>query len=245
MGNPGLGNASASWLEEMKDVIREYVPPPPAEEEWDLEIDEIVKTVKKKKNWSAPGPDKISNYWWKHAEALHHGVMLCFKYISKLQGDFPAWFTGGKTTLIPKPGVVSSDNQRPITCLNTVSKWFTACLLRPMDQHLDVYGLMEAEQRGAKEGCSGITDNLLVDRMVNQDCHRGRRNLSMAWIDVTKAYDSVDHEWLSEMMSIHRFPRWLARVVTKLSKAWNTKIVTRTKLGMEISEIIQFRRGLP
>ena len=66
--------------------------------------------------------------------------MLCFKYISKLQGDFPAWFTGGKTTLIPKPGVVSSDNQRPITCLNTVYKWFTACLLRPMDQHLDVYG---------------------------------------------------------------------------------------------------------
>lgn len=62
---------------------------------------------------------------------------------------------------------------------------------------------------------------------------------------MTKAYDSVDHEWLSEMMSIHRFPRWLARVVTKLSKAWNTMIVTRTKLGMEISEIIQFRRGLP
>ena len=28
-----------------------------------------------------------------------------------------------------------------------------------MDQHLDVYGLMEAEQRGAKEGCSGTTDN--------------------------------------------------------------------------------------
>ena len=138
---PGSGNASASWLEEMKDVIREHVPPP-AEEEWDLEIDEVVKTVKKKKNWSAPGPDKISSYWWKHAEALHHGVMLCFKYISKLQGDFPAWFTGGKTTLIPKPGVVSSDNQRPITCLNTVYKWFTACLFRPMDQHLDVYGLI-------------------------------------------------------------------------------------------------------
>ena len=63
-----------------------------------------------------------------------------------------------------------------------------------MDQHLDVYGLMEAEQRGAKEGCSGTTDNLLIERMVTQDCHRGRRNLSMAWVDVTKAYGSVDHE---------------------------------------------------
>ena len=77
--------------------------PLPAEEEWDVEVDEVVKTVEKKKNWSAPGPDTISNYWWKHAEALHHRVMHCFKYISTLQGDFPAGFTGGKTTLIPKP----------------------------------------------------------------------------------------------------------------------------------------------
>ena len=58
---PGTGDASASWLEEMKEVIREHVPLP-AEEEWDLQVDEVVKTVKKKKNWSAPGPDKISNY---------------------------------------------------------------------------------------------------------------------------------------------------------------------------------------
>ena len=225
-------------------MISEHVPLP-AEEEWNLEVDEVVNTLKKKKNWSAPGRDKISNYWWKHAEALHHGVMHCFKYISKLQGYFPAWFTGGTTTLIPKPGVVSSDNQRQIPCLNIVYKWFTACFLRPMDQHLDVYGLMEVEQRRAKERCSGTKDNLLIEWMVTQDCHRGRRNLSMALVDVTKAYGSVDHEWLSEMMSIHKFPRWLAREVTKLAKAWNTRIVTRTKLGMEMSETIKFRRGLP
>ena len=82
---PSTGDASASWREEMKDVISEHVPLP-AEEQWDLEVDEVVKTMKKKKNWSAPGPDKISNYWWKHAEALHHGVMHSFRYISKLQG---------------------------------------------------------------------------------------------------------------------------------------------------------------
>ena len=65
-----------------------------------------------------------------------------------------------------------------------------------MDHHLETYALMEGEQRGAKKGCSGTIDNLLIDRMVTQDCHRVRRNLSMAWIDVKKAYDSVDHEWL-------------------------------------------------
>ena len=38
--------------------------------------------------------------------------------------DIPWWFTGGKTLLIPKPGQFSSENQRSITCLNTIYKWF-------------------------------------------------------------------------------------------------------------------------
>ena len=36
----------------------------------------------------------------------------------------------------------------------------------------------------------------MIDRMVTMDCHREKRNLCMAWVDVKKAYDSVDHKWL-------------------------------------------------
>ena len=39
--------------------------------------------------------------------------------------------------------------------------------------------------------------------MVCEDAQRGKRNLSMAWIDVVKTYDSVDHGWLSEMFTLH------------------------------------------
>ena len=95
-----------------------------------------------------------------------------------------------------------------------------------MDEHLEEYGLMEVEQRGAKEGCSGTTNNLFIDRMVTQDCHRGRRNLSLAWVDVSKAHDSVDHTWLCEIMALHRFPAWLGKIVTKLCASWNTKTDT-------------------
>ena len=30
---------------------------------------------------------------------------------------------------------------------------------------------------------------IMIDKMVIQDCHRGNRNLSMARVDVKKAYD--------------------------------------------------------
>ena len=103
-------------------------------------------------------------------------------------------FTEGKTSLLPKPGDFTSENQRPITCLNTSYKWFTSCVLGPMDEDVDKHELMEKSHRGAKAKCSGTTDNLMIDRMVTLDCHRNKRNLSVAWIDVRKAYDCVDHD---------------------------------------------------
>ena len=137
--------------------------------ECDIECDQVKKVLAKKRNWSAPGPDRIVNYWWKRAETLHESVASSFREIGLGDNDVPLWFTQGKTSLIPKPGVFSSDNTRPITCLNTIYKWYTSCLLGPTDEHLKKYGLMQGDQHGAKERCCGTGDNLLIDRTVCQD----------------------------------------------------------------------------
>ena len=42
-----------------------------------------------------------------------------------------------------------------------------------------------------------ITITIMIGKMVSQDCHRGKGNLSLAWVDVKKAYD---HKWLNEIM---------------------------------------------
>ena len=72
------------------------------------------------------------------------------KEVSKSDEEYPECFSEGKTSLIPKEGDFLSENQRPITCLNSMYKWFAPCLLAPMDQHLEHYGLMEGQRRGAK-----------------------------------------------------------------------------------------------
>ena len=168
-----------------------------------------------------------------------------YQAIAQEDQEIPLWFAEGESSLLPKPGELTSANQRPITCPNTIYRWITSCVLKPVDSHLVDNHLMEGEQRGAKQNCSGTTDNLLIDRMVCLDSQRGRRNVSMAWIDVRKAYDSVDHRWLREMFSLHRFPKWIGRLIARLSDKWNTSIVVRTQDGLEVSERISFRRGLP
>ena len=151
----------------------------------------------------------------------------------------------GKSCLIPKPGEFTSANQRPVICHNTFYKWFTSCVLRPMDGHLQELSLMENQQRVAKLRCSGTMDNLLIDRAVTQYSRRGKRNIRMAWVDVKKAYDSVDHEWLVEMMEVHRFPKWMSRVIKNLCEGWSTRIVNGTTRGHQESDLIRFKRGLP
>ena len=173
---------------------------------------------------------------------VHEGVAKSFQAIARSDREVPFWFTEGK---IQKAGEFSSGNQRPITCLNTIYKWFTSCLLKPVDKHLNENGLMQGEQRGPKANCSGTIDNLLIDRKFCQDSQRGRCNLSMAWIDVKKAYDSVDHRWLEQMFYLHRFPRWIDDVITRLSAKWNSKIAARIVKRMEASERIRFSKGLP
>ena len=52
--------------------------PPPTDEDWTLETAEAVGVLNRKKNWSAPGPDRLVNFWWKRAHALHEGVARSF-----------------------------------------------------------------------------------------------------------------------------------------------------------------------
>ena len=240
----GTGNEDVTWLRLIREAIAKKVPPP-SDESWGLQTSQAVKILSKKRNWSSPGPDKLVNYWWKRAQVLHVGVVKAFVSISESKEDYPPWFSEGKTRLIPQSGEFTSENQRPITWLNNMYKWFTSCLQNPIVSHLTENELMQNEQRGAKAKCSGTSGNLMIDRMVTMDCHRGHRHRSMARVDNRKAYDTVDHKWLAESMDVHRFPYWLCRVIRQLLKSWNTKITVRSKCGTETSRTIRFIRGLP
>ena len=50
---------------------------------------------------------------------VHNSVVKAFRSIGMCPDAYPLWFAEGKTTLIPKPGVFTSENHR-ITCFNTI-----------------------------------------------------------------------------------------------------------------------------
>ena len=137
--SPETGNRNGQWLEDMRSAIYSRVPSPSEK----LDTMKATQVQARKKNWSAPGPDKLTNFWWKKAKVLHEGVALSFQTIANINIEYPAWLSESKTTLLSKPGEFTSDNQRPITCLNTLYKWFTLCLLGSTNEHLETHGLMD------------------------------------------------------------------------------------------------------
>ena len=95
---------------QIKESVQE-----PQKYEFTLESTSARKVIKKKKNWSDPGPDKIANFWWKKADTSHEGVSKSIQAIANKPQDIRWWFTGDKTSLTPKPSQSSNENQRPIT----------------------------------------------------------------------------------------------------------------------------------
>ena len=58
------GDPTAKWINDFRCAMTNIVPDL---HDGELEVTSIdcFRAVGKKKNWSAAGPDKITNYWWK------------------------------------------------------------------------------------------------------------------------------------------------------------------------------------
>ena len=58
--NDGIRKRSANWLEGMRTAINSQVPAPTDENDVMLDSRGAVGVLKRKKNWSAPGPDRVT-----------------------------------------------------------------------------------------------------------------------------------------------------------------------------------------
>ena len=112
----GAETRKQSGFQEVREAIEDVVPDEVQTDGWNLNAEQVTKIINRKKNWSAPGPDRIANFWWKKATISHKEIATCFQATAQLEDlQFPSLFSEGKTALIPKPGEFRSDNQRLIT----------------------------------------------------------------------------------------------------------------------------------
>ena len=57
----GSGDTEVEWIKEVRGGMKDVVPEVPTDG-WNLNAEQVTKIMKRKKNWSAPGPDRIANF---------------------------------------------------------------------------------------------------------------------------------------------------------------------------------------
>ena len=98
----GTGDVDVEWIDETRIAMEDIVPNL-TKEEFKVNSCDAGKIISGKRNWSAPGSDRITTFWWKKACVLHDGVAKSFQ-ATVHQAQFPLRFSGVRTTPIPKPG---------------------------------------------------------------------------------------------------------------------------------------------
>ena len=66
------------------------------------------------------------------------------------------------------------DNCQPISFLPLMWKLMTV-------EYLKIYNLLPVEQKGCRKNCRGTKEQLLIDKMVLNDCKKKHTNLGMVW----------------------------------------------------------------
>ena len=122
-------------------------------QEFKIDDKKLYKTVKKRKNWTAPGIDGIQNFWRKKLTLTWKAIIDCFKKWMEQPEEIP-------TVLLPKTEDVSNEkNYHPITCLNTVYKIFTGMIGSYTKNHVDGNNIWDKSQLGTCSGVLGTVDH--------------------------------------------------------------------------------------
>jgi hypothetical protein len=64
----------------------------------------------------------------------------------------------------------------------------------------------------------------MILKAIYEDCRRGNKNLSIAWIDYQKAFDSVSKSWVEKSISLVGVNRKTVRFCKLLMEKWNTRL---------------------
>ena len=80
--------------------------------------------------------------------------------------------------------------------------------------------------------------------MVNEDAKNRKKNLSMAWIDYKKAFDSVPHDWIIRCLELYNIDKKLVLFLQHSMTLWKTSLIINHREGIERSPSIKIQRGI-
>jgi hypothetical protein len=84
---------------------------------------------------------------------------------------------------------------------------------------------MAEQQKGCTRSSKGCKKQLIVDSVVLQQTKQQKRNLHITYVDYQKAYDSVPHSWLIEILSVYKVNPSVINFLKTIMQTWKTNLI--------------------
>ncbi|CAK1590875.1 unnamed protein product [Parnassius mnemosyne] len=103
---------------------------------------------------------------------------------------------------------------------------------------------MSRAQSGCQGGGCGTKEPFLIDAVIRNMVKRNRRNLSAAWIDYKKAFDSVPHTWLKRIHELYKVDCRVRDFLRQCMGQWSTIHCHLGQRMMAAENHVRIRRGI-
>jgi hypothetical protein len=139
---------------------------------------------------------------------------------------------------------INHSKYRPITCLPTLYKIPTACIGHQIYLHCENNNIIAEEQKGCRKLSQGCKEQLLIDSTVTEQAKHQKRYLNTAYIDYTKAFDSVPHAWLLRVLALYKMNQTLMKFLSCVMKKCKTTLHLSINNSNIITQTISIKRGI-
>ena len=185
-----------------------------------------------------PGPDNIKR---SDVRKLGSESLACRFNVWLLTGIAPEAFRHGVTVLIPKTSEGAEPRDyRPITLGPVLCRVFHRILAERIERHYRICGTQKAFRNG-----DGIGENTYLLRNVIADRKARNQSTNVAFLDVSKAFDSVSHESIFLAAASAGIPDPIVKYIKSVYTRSQTQLRVNVTLSREISVNRGVRQGDP
>ena len=182
-------------------------------------IQEFQDTLKWTRNWSSPGPYQIYNFYFKYITNSQPHLTRQINFFFKGGEEYEELYNS-RTILIPKKDNPEPNEYRPIALLNNILKIITKIINSKMKTTPKVCNFISSNQGAFLNPTLGAKELILMDEVIMKN----NPSLHTIWLDVSKSFDSIDHNYLFRLLEVLPIHKHLTETIRRIYKNTNTNL---------------------
>ncbi|HYJ01232.1 MAG TPA: reverse transcriptase family protein, partial [Nitrososphaeraceae archaeon] len=212
-----------------------------------ITMNELDTTIKNLSNNTSPGPDRIPNEIIKifSRNKKFKKILLKILNTSLVQKKTPgAWKSSHIFTVYKKKNPNNPLNYRPIALLNTTYKIYSSIITSRLSEFMENNNCFSNMQGGFRRDRPTYAKIWGLKNIIEHSI-RENRELHVTYIDIQKAYDSVEFWALELVLEKYGFNTHFIDIISDICRGTTCNVILPYGLSNEINITRGVRQGCP